>query len=137
MLSNAYFIAKFRFDTAENEPAKNLQNLNFCKKMLILQAAPISQTRRTEGSPGARSGAAGARLLPSSSATERSCQAVSSFSQTCGSPEPTYSTDPVTESFQLKFLKNHLESVCGISAHVAKLLSTSEVFQSQHHSPQS
>ena len=26
MLSNAYFIAKFRFDTAENEPAKNLQN---------------------------------------------------------------------------------------------------------------
>ena len=27
MLSNAYFFAKFRFDTAENEPAKNLQNL--------------------------------------------------------------------------------------------------------------
>ena len=25
MLSNAYFFAKFRFDTAENEPAKNLQ----------------------------------------------------------------------------------------------------------------
>ena len=24
--SNAYFLAKFRFDTAENEPAKNLQN---------------------------------------------------------------------------------------------------------------
>ena len=24
MLSNAYFVAKFRFDTAENEPAKNL-----------------------------------------------------------------------------------------------------------------
>ena len=23
--SNAYFLAKFRFDTAENEPAKNLQ----------------------------------------------------------------------------------------------------------------
>ena len=29
MLSNAYFLAKFRFDTAENEPAKNLQN---CRK---------------------------------------------------------------------------------------------------------
>ena len=29
MLSNAYFLAKFRFDTAENEPAKNL--LNFRK----------------------------------------------------------------------------------------------------------
>ena len=26
MLSNAYFLAKFRFDTAENEPAKNLQD---------------------------------------------------------------------------------------------------------------
>ena len=26
MLSNAYFVAKIRFDTAENEPAKNLQN---------------------------------------------------------------------------------------------------------------
>ena len=26
MLSNTYFLAKFRFDTAENEPAKNLQN---------------------------------------------------------------------------------------------------------------
>ena len=25
MLSNAYFLEKFRFDTAENEPAKNLQ----------------------------------------------------------------------------------------------------------------
>ena len=26
MLSNAYFLAKIRFDTAENEPAKNLQH---------------------------------------------------------------------------------------------------------------
>ena len=26
MLSNAYFLAKFRFDAAENEPAKNLQD---------------------------------------------------------------------------------------------------------------
>ena len=25
MLSNAYFVAKIRFDTAENEPGKNLQ----------------------------------------------------------------------------------------------------------------
>ena len=32
MLSNAYFLAKFRFDTAENEPTKNLQKFaNFCK----------------------------------------------------------------------------------------------------------
>ena len=27
MLSNAYFLAKVRFDTAENEPAKNLQKI--------------------------------------------------------------------------------------------------------------
>ena len=27
MLSNAYFLEKFRFGTAENEPAKNLQNV--------------------------------------------------------------------------------------------------------------
>ena len=26
MLSNAFFLAKFRFDTAEKEPAKKLQN---------------------------------------------------------------------------------------------------------------
>ena len=26
MLSNAYFLAKIRVDTAENEPAKNLQH---------------------------------------------------------------------------------------------------------------
>ena len=26
MLSNAYFLAQFRFDTAENEPSKKLQN---------------------------------------------------------------------------------------------------------------
>ena len=39
MLSNAYFLAKFRFDTAENEPAKNLQNLarilNFANLLLL------------------------------------------------------------------------------------------------------
>ena len=33
MLSNAYFVAKFRFDTAENEPAKNLQNFAKIKKI--------------------------------------------------------------------------------------------------------
>ena len=28
MLSNAYFLAKFRFDTAEHVPAKNLQDFS-------------------------------------------------------------------------------------------------------------
>ena len=37
MLPNAYFLAKFCFDTAENEPAKKLQKI--CK--LFLQILPI------------------------------------------------------------------------------------------------
>ena len=40
MLSNAYFLAKFRFDTAENEPAKNLQNLP-----ILLTLAPNHPSR--------------------------------------------------------------------------------------------
>ena len=67
MLSNAYFLAKFRFDTAENEPAENLQTFanfckllqtfaNFCKKMqnlpmlliLINFANPNPLTRLSE-----------------------------------------------------------------------------------------
>ena len=53
MLSNAYFLAKFRFDTAENEPAKNLQNLqnlNFPKRSVIfpfaLQLDSVAASRR-------------------------------------------------------------------------------------------
>ena len=34
--SNAYFLAKFRFDTVENEPAKSLQNLQNLSILLIL-----------------------------------------------------------------------------------------------------
>ena len=41
MLSNAYFLAKFRFDTAENEPAKNLQN--FAKFANFADSNPLSQ----------------------------------------------------------------------------------------------
>ena len=36
MQSNAYFLAKFRFDTAENEPAKNLQTMLILPKKLLL-----------------------------------------------------------------------------------------------------
>ena len=46
MLSNAYFIAKFRFDTAENEPAKKLQN--FAKKLLIVPIFP-TQVAEAQG----------------------------------------------------------------------------------------
>ena len=46
MLSNAYFLAKFRFDTAENEPAINLQNLqnlqNFAKFANFADPNPLT-----------------------------------------------------------------------------------------------
>ena len=47
MLSNAYFLAKFRFDTAENEPAKNLQNFvnfpNFANPKWSTQTAQVAE----------------------------------------------------------------------------------------------
>ena len=50
MLSNAYFLAKFRFDTAENEPAKNLQNFakfaNFADPNPLIQWLPSVRSRR-------------------------------------------------------------------------------------------
>ena len=65
MLSNAYFLAKFRFDTAENEPAKNLQNLanfsNFANpNPSPLTPNPVLLSRRQRGRRrAARRGAAG------------------------------------------------------------------------------
>ena len=51
MLSNAYFLAKLRIDTAENEPAKNLQNLqnvaNFTNS-LVADARVEAPGRRRE-----------------------------------------------------------------------------------------
>ena len=56
MLSNAYFLAKFRFDTAENEPAKNLQNfrkMHFRKmhfrEMHFRVLRPGSRARQASG----------------------------------------------------------------------------------------
>ena len=52
MLSNAYFVAKFRFDTAENEPAKNLQNFaNFINFPKGLPDRPGSPAPRDEEPP--------------------------------------------------------------------------------------
>ena len=62
MLPNAYFLAKFRFDTAENEPAK------ICKiciknnqKLQNLSVLPVSQLA---GSGGAGSGIAAVLAMP-------------------------------------------------------------------------
>ena len=38
MLSNAYFLVKFHFDTAENEPAKKIAKLKFLQNLPILGA---------------------------------------------------------------------------------------------------
>ena len=62
MLSNAYFLAKFRFDTAENEPAKNLQS--FVKKFAnFANFATLVEPRVLGGGP-ARREALGPALAP-------------------------------------------------------------------------
>ena len=47
MLSNAYFLAKFRFDTAENEPAKNFAK--FSKNAFSKNAFFKNAFRRQSG----------------------------------------------------------------------------------------
>ena len=67
MLSNAYFIAKFRFDTAENEPAKNLQ-----KKTLILLLSGSRTGLHGGGAAGGRRRAPFASTCATSSGTRGS-----------------------------------------------------------------
>ena len=43
MLSNAGLLAKFRFDTAENEPAKNLQNFAHFANRDLLQGLSAAE----------------------------------------------------------------------------------------------
>ena len=45
MLSNAYFLAKVGFDTAENEPAKNLQNFAILPKTPRGVPGPLQAAR--------------------------------------------------------------------------------------------
>ena len=65
MLSNAYFLAKIRFDTVENEPAKNLQKTiaNFATPIL---KEPSIDLVRVEVVPdgGRRGGPRGRELGP-------------------------------------------------------------------------
>ena len=48
MLSNAYFLAKFCFDTAENEPAKNLQNFAKFANFARQPTSPRSEASAAE-----------------------------------------------------------------------------------------
>ena len=68
MLSNAYFLANVRFDTAENEPAKNQQNVakNIYKLqimlpilLILLTLTPILSQRNIYGGRCARGRAPG------------------------------------------------------------------------------
>ena len=65
MLSSAYFLAKFRFDTAENEPAKNLQIFpkfaNFAAPTPLKVGPRAARRSPTAGAAGraARGGARG------------------------------------------------------------------------------
>ena len=50
MLSNVYFLAKFRFDTAENEPAKNLANFaKFAKFAKFADPNPLTLALASQG----------------------------------------------------------------------------------------
>ena len=54
MLSNAYFLAKFRFDTAENEPAKKFAKICKFEYWLLSFFEELGVSRRTCASaPGA------------------------------------------------------------------------------------
>ena len=55
MLSNAYFLAKIRFDTAENEPAKNLQKIAQVACTLLILRTLLSKVRGGPGGGAARS----------------------------------------------------------------------------------
>ena len=53
MLSNAYFLANFRFDTAENGPAKNLLNFaNFPNFQVLRSAQHLAGDGPHPGRPG-------------------------------------------------------------------------------------
>ena len=60
MLSNAYFLAKFRSDTAENEPAKNLQNFANCPNFANLDRLAPHATRAAARPDHLRGGQRGA-----------------------------------------------------------------------------
>ena len=72
MLSNAHFLAKFRFGTAENEPAKNLQN--FRRRRELPQTAEGRGDPREDECGGVPSGpsSTGLSLMSQNSATRTS-----------------------------------------------------------------
>ena len=49
MLSNAYVLAKNRLGTAENEPAKNLQNFVFFFLVLLISFAKFAKFAKRHG----------------------------------------------------------------------------------------
>ena len=62
MLSNAYFLAKFRFDTAENEPAKKIAKFtNFANPTpnREVRAGVAARAGGRAGAPRPRGGARG------------------------------------------------------------------------------
>ena len=77
MLSNAYFLAKIRFDTAENEPAKKMQNFanfpNFANPNPRCAEEPPADLAGTLAGRAPRVGARGAhRHLPDALALRES-----------------------------------------------------------------
>ena len=63
MLSNAYFLAKFRVDTAENEPAKSLQISAKFANFAPSPPIPTIKSEGRDGLPPRRAGRRDAELL--------------------------------------------------------------------------
>ena len=51
MLSNAYFLAKIRFDTAKNEPAKICKNLKFANFPNFANPTPSAEVAQRPSPP--------------------------------------------------------------------------------------
>ena len=140
MLSNAYFLAKFRFDTAENEPAKNLQNyrkMHFRKmhfrKMHFSKMDPTAGRRSVAEVPARGARADGARwglepqaarpglreLLPFPNLqTPRFCVwwfSFFAFSQFLEFPHnANESLDIISTFFKISWLLHTSERICGM-----------------------
>ena len=70
MLSNAYFLARFRFDTAENEPAKNLQKIANFPNFADPAETAETPTRRAGGGRRRPCGTRAAGAAPRGAARE-------------------------------------------------------------------
>ena len=120
MLSNAYFLAKFRFDTAENEPAKNLKKFanfaNFADRCNFLQVGDgVGRSGAARGAEG-RSDRARAGLLVSAVCCSFSAVSAPIFASKYAFVSifqnlPDFQTE-IFEIWQILQILRHLQNFC-------------------------